>query len=140
MFDDIFEFVLLKWPEKIDTSIRNRVNFEKMQGTLQGLSKIEESNKEFFEPLNIGNLLIHLNYSLFIAIHKIGLLQNVIRPKELNKAYIQFLFEKKSIAYAVEPKTDNIPIGIRDNLEDIYDKQLIQKYFQINKGNGDRFI
>lgn len=130
LFDDLLSLVLLMWPEKIDTSVRKYVDYEKMQGVIEGLSELEERNEEFFEGLEIENLLTHLNHALVIAVNKIGLLENSVSKNDINKDYVRYLFENKCIAYAIEPIVENIPLGLRGNLEYTFDKELIEKYFQ----------
>jgi len=56
-----------------------------------------------------------------------------VRPKEINKSYIRFLFEDKSIRYVVTHRIEDIPQGIKDNLNSIYDSDLVREYYKRNK-------
>lgn len=140
LFDDLYELVLTLWPEQIDTSKRDYVNYEKMTGLIQGLSKFDDSHQTFWATLDIGNLLVHLDHCILIAVHNMGLCQDVVRLKEINKSYMQFLFEDKSIRYAIEEDVEKIPMGLRGSLESLYDKKLIEEYFfrtkRKEKGSG----
>lgn len=132
LYDDLYNFVLSLWPYEIDTSKRDWTCYEDMKGKIVELSMLDD-HQPFLEDCEIGNLLVHLDYALKIAIHKCGLCLDVVRPREINKSYVQFLFEDKSIGYAVTDHLDNIPEGIRENLESIYDLELAKEYFKRNR-------
>lgn len=120
------------WPDEIDTSRRDSANYESMKGRIIEVSKLDD-HQDFLEDYEIGNLLVHLDYALKIAIHKCGLCLDVVRPREINKSYVRFLFEDKSIGYAVTDCVENIPQGIREDLDSIYDLELVKEYFRRNK-------
>lgn len=129
LYDDLYAFVLSFWPDQVDTSKRGFIRYEEMKGRIDGLEEFDY-HQELFEEFEIGNLLVHLDYSLKIAVHKSGLILNVVRPKEINKLYVKFLFEDKSIGYVIEDSFEKIPQGIRENLDSIYDIELVKEYFR----------
>ena len=131
LFADLYKFVLTLWPESIDTSHRKHVRYQESKGIIIGLDKFDHDN--LFEKFDIGNLLECLDYSIKIAVHKSGMIQNKVKLSDLNPEYIQFLFEKKSIGYAIEKNKEKIPPGLRDNIDSIYDISLIKKYFNNQK-------
>jgi len=132
LYDDLYNFILSLWPDEIDTSRRNYVRYEDMAGLIVELEKLED-HQMFLEDCKIGNLFVLLDYALKIAIHKCGLCLDIVRPREINRSYVRFLFEDKSIGYAVTDNIENIPQRIRESLDSIYDLELVKEYFRRNK-------
>ena len=133
LFDDLYEFILALWPDKLNASNRDHVNYHKMTGIIHGLSEHEEYHVNILSSFDIGYLLIHLNYCLSIAVHKIGLITNLVRFKEINKEYVRFLFESEYIYYTMEEDKEKVPDKIRNNADSIYGKKLVDEYFARNK-------
>ncbi|WP_243367165.1 hypothetical protein [Fundidesulfovibrio soli] len=129
LFDDLYDFVLMRWPERIDTSHREYVDFDKMHGTIRGLYDIEESGSELFWPFEISNLLVHLSYALYTVVHKICLMQDVVVLREINRDFVRYWFEDRTIWYMLEPDETKIPVGLRGNLHAIFDEELIKQYY-----------
>jgi hypothetical protein len=131
-FEDLLNFVMDFWPKKIATSVKLTCDFEAFTGVIPTLRDIDSSHEELFKDLSLYNLLLHLDYAILIATHRAGLVQNVVRTRELDSSYIRYLFETKSIFYAVEADLSKIPKGLVDNLNTIYDRDLIIKYIKAN--------
>lgn len=132
LYDDIYDFVLSLWPDEIDTSKKIYINYDYMKGTIEGLQKYEH---DYLEDYEIGNLLIHLDYALKIVVHRCGLCLNIVRPKEIDRLYVKYWFEDKTIGYAVTDNIEDIPQGFRENLDSMFDMELVKEYFNRNRNS-----
>ena len=132
LFDDLLDFVISKWPLHIDTSSREYVDYVKRQGSIEGLYDIGDDLERFFEKLEADNLFVHLNWSLSVAVHQIGLMQNTVYLKDINREYVKFRFEDCSISRVIEEDISKIPPGIRDDLDFLYDIDLVVEYYKRN--------
>jgi hypothetical protein len=128
-FDDIYEFLLQLWPREVDCSNRDNLNYSRMTGRIKSLEKFDE-HQEQLEALQHGNLFVHLDYAILVAVHHAGLVMNRVRMRELNREYVRHKFQAESIGYVMEKDKDKIPKGIRDNLDKIYDIELVKEYFK----------
>ncbi len=130
LYDDLYDFIISLWPDEIDTSKKAYVDHKNMKGTIEGLQRYEH---DFIEEYEIGNLLIHLDYALKIVVHRCGLCLNIVRLKNIDRLHVRYWFEDKTIGYAVSENQENVPQGFRENLESMFDFELVKEYFRRNK-------
>jgi hypothetical protein len=132
LFDDLYEFILSLWPDEIDTTRRVVPSYECKRMTIVGLGEITDSHRAYLESLDYGNILVHLDYAVSIVVHKAAFSINVVRMIDINREYVRYLFEDKSIKYATETDNNKIPKGLIGCIDLIYDKKQIKKYFELN--------
>ncbi len=56
-------------------------------------------------------------------------MQDVVVLREINRDFVRYWFEDRTIWYMLEPDETKIPVGLRGNLHAIFDEELIKQYY-----------
>jgi len=122
-FEDLLNVALSQWPDKIDVSSLTIYNSETDLYEIKSLDNLEE----VIEDSHIGQddevLMRNLQTCVSHAIHTSAKHVICIRPFELRRETIREYFEVRLIsAFNIED------LGYEES-----DRELIQKYFDVNK-------
>lgn len=134
LFDNMCNLVLSFFPEKLNTSHRKMVEFDRMVGVIVNFSDIIENVRENTYPFRYSELLEDLCHAVLVAIHKIGLIYDEVEPPKINRKYIRYYFEEETLKRrTIGAFNGQATVDERIEIEKEYCLDDVKEYCVLNK-------